>query len=73
MGGTVPRPTPTVPRIARTAPDQMRGLAPLNCVLYSKQFPRVVRVTINPYFERHGSSSARRQPEFHAQLRYSVS
>jgi len=31
----------------------MRGLPPLTCVLYSKQFPRLVRVTINPYFERH--------------------
>jgi hypothetical protein len=31
----------------------MRGLPPLTCVLYSKQFPRFVRVTINPYFERH--------------------
>lgn len=30
----------------------MRGLPPLTCVLYSKQFPRPVRVTINPYFER---------------------
>ena len=30
----------------------MRGLPPLTCVLYSKQFPRFVRVTINPYFER---------------------
>jgi len=30
----------------------MRGLAPLTCVLYSKQFPRFVRVTIRPYFER---------------------
>lgn len=30
----------------------MRGLAPLTCVLYSKQFPRYVRVTINPYFDR---------------------
>jgi hypothetical protein len=31
----------------------MRGLPPLTCVLYSKQFPRFVRVTINPYFERN--------------------
>ena len=31
----------------------MRGLPPLTCVLYSKQFPRFVRVAINPYFERH--------------------
>lgn len=31
----------------------MRGLPPLTCVLYSKQFPRFVRVTIKPYFERH--------------------
>ncbi len=30
----------------------MRGLPPLTCVLYSKQFQRFVRVTINPYFER---------------------
>jgi hypothetical protein len=30
----------------------VRGLPPLTCVLYSKQFPRFVRVTINPYFER---------------------
>jgi len=30
----------------------MRGLPPLTCVLYSKQFTRFVRVTINPYFER---------------------
>lgn len=30
----------------------MRGLPPLTCVLYSKQFPRFVRVTIHPYFER---------------------
>jgi hypothetical protein len=30
----------------------MRGLPPLTCVLYTKQFPRFVRVTINPYFER---------------------
>jgi hypothetical protein len=30
----------------------MRGLPPLTCVLYSKQFPRFVRVAINPYFER---------------------
>ncbi len=30
----------------------MRGLPPLTCVLYSKQFPRFVRVTLNPYFER---------------------
>jgi hypothetical protein len=30
----------------------MRGLRPLTCVLYSKQFSRFVRVTINPYFER---------------------
>jgi len=30
----------------------MRGLPPLTCVLYSKQFSRFVRVTINPYFER---------------------
>jgi hypothetical protein len=30
----------------------LRGLPPLTCVLYSKQFPRFVRVTINPYFER---------------------
>lgn len=30
----------------------MRGLPPLTCVLYSKQFPRFVRVTINPYFDR---------------------
>lgn len=30
----------------------MRGLPPLTCVLYSKQFPRFVRVTVNPYFER---------------------
>jgi hypothetical protein len=32
----------------------MRGLPPLTCVLYSKQFPRFVRVAINPYFERQG-------------------
>jgi DNA helicase HerA-like ATPase len=32
----------------------IRGLPPLTCVLYSKQFPRFVRVTINPYFERYG-------------------
>jgi len=32
----------------------MRGLPPLTCVLYSKQFPRFVRVTMNPYFERQG-------------------
>ncbi len=32
----------------------MRGLPPLTCVLYSKQFPRFVRVTIHPYFERNG-------------------
>jgi len=31
----------------------MRGLPPLTCVLYSKQFPRFVRVTIDPYFARH--------------------
>lgn len=30
----------------------MRGLPPLTCVLYSKQFPRFVRVTLTPYFER---------------------
>ena len=30
----------------------LRGLGPLTCVMYSKQFPRFVRVTINPYFER---------------------
>ena len=30
----------------------MRGLPPLTCVLYSQQFPRFVRVTITPYFER---------------------
>jgi hypothetical protein len=30
----------------------MRGLAPLTCILYSKQFPRFVRVAIKPYFER---------------------
>jgi DNA phosphorothioation-dependent restriction protein DptH len=30
----------------------MRALAPLTCVLYSKQFPRFVRVTIDPCFER---------------------
>jgi hypothetical protein len=30
----------------------MRGLPPLTCVLYSKQFPRFVRVTVNPYFAR---------------------
>ncbi|HET9732301.1 MAG TPA: DUF87 domain-containing protein [Acidimicrobiales bacterium] len=30
----------------------MRGLPPLTCVLYSKQFPRFVRVTVTPYFER---------------------
>lgn len=30
----------------------MRGLPPLTCVLYSKQFQRFARVTINPYFER---------------------
>ena len=30
----------------------LRGLPPLTCVLYSKQFPRFVRVAINPYFER---------------------
>jgi DNA phosphorothioation-dependent restriction protein DptH len=34
----------------------MRGLPPLTCVLYSKQFPRFVRVTVNPYFERSASS-----------------
>jgi Helicase HerA, central domain len=33
----------------------MRGLPPLTGILYSKQFPRFVRVTINPYFERHPS------------------
>ena len=32
----------------------IRGLPPLTCVLYSKQFQRFVRVTINPYFERYG-------------------
>jgi hypothetical protein len=32
----------------------MRGLPPLTGVLYSKQFPRFVRVTIDPYFQRHG-------------------
>lgn len=31
----------------------MRGLPPLTCVLYSKQFPRFVRVAINPYYARH--------------------
>lgn len=31
----------------------VRGLAPLTCVVYSKQFPRFVRVAITPYFERH--------------------
>jgi hypothetical protein len=31
----------------------MRGLPPLTCVLYSKQFSRFVRVAINPYYERH--------------------
>lgn len=30
----------------------MRGLPPLACVLYSKQSPRFVRVTVKPYFER---------------------
>ena len=30
----------------------MRGLPPLTCVLYSKQFPRFVRVAINPYYQR---------------------
>lgn len=30
----------------------MRGLPPLTCVLYSQQFPRFVRVTITPYFDR---------------------
>lgn len=30
----------------------VRGLPPLTCVLYSKQFPRFVRVAISPYFER---------------------
>jgi hypothetical protein len=30
----------------------LRGLAPLTCVMYSKQFRRFVRVAINPYFER---------------------
>ena len=30
----------------------MRGLPPLTCVLYSKQFPCFDRVTIDPYFER---------------------
>ena len=30
----------------------LRGLPPLTCVLYSKQFPRFVRVAIHPYFER---------------------
>lgn len=30
----------------------MRGLPPLTCVLYSKQFSRFVRVAINPYYER---------------------
>jgi hypothetical protein len=30
----------------------IRGLPPLTCVLYSKQFPRFVRVAIKPYFER---------------------
>jgi hypothetical protein len=30
----------------------LRGLPPLTCVLYSKQFPRFVRVTVHPYFER---------------------
>jgi len=33
----------------------MRGLSPLTCVLYSKQFPRFLRVTIKPYFERRNS------------------
>lgn len=32
----------------------MRGLAPLSCVLHSKQHAPFVRVTIKPYFERHG-------------------
>jgi DNA helicase HerA-like ATPase len=31
----------------------MRGLPPLTCVLYSKQYSRFVRVAISPYFERH--------------------
>lgn len=30
----------------------VRGLPPLTAVLYSKQFPRYVRVTVNPYFAR---------------------
>lgn len=30
----------------------IRGLPPLTCVLYSKQFPRFVRVIVKPYFER---------------------
>jgi hypothetical protein len=32
----------------------MRGLSPLTCLMYSKQFPRSVRVTVKPYFERQG-------------------
>jgi DNA helicase HerA-like ATPase len=30
----------------------MRGLSPLTCLLHSKQYEQVVRVTIKPYFER---------------------
>ena len=33
----------------------IRGLPPLTCVLYSKQFPRFARVSVNPYFERAGT------------------
>lgn len=29
-----------------------RGLAPLTCILHSKQFPQFLRITIKPYFER---------------------
>jgi len=29
-----------------------RGLAPLTCIMHSKQFPQFLRVTIKPYFER---------------------
>ena len=31
----------------------LRGLAPLTCVLHSKQHSPYIRVTIKPYFERH--------------------
>lgn len=35
----------------------MRGLAPLTCVLHSKQHTPFVRVKIEPYFERREASS----------------